>query len=276
MTTDTPHPVRWVRGHFHAHEITRYVVALAVLFWSQIALCWWIYPAENQFSILTHTFSFLGRWEDYHNPAGWWLFSTAMVLWGVLQIPLVLYAHRRLRRITPWGTGVSTALLLIGSVSISLVGIFPDVRGEVIGSLEYRQLHTWAAIAVFVGYALGIGGYGLVILSDRIRNGADVSAAGLTHGRFTLPFAFWISVVMVAGYFQGRWGIMYARMRAEAEAAGVSIGSSWAESSGTIWAFQLWENIVIYALFIFWVWFMLALPREAPVKALSPTPLSQP
>jgi len=259
--------MRWVQGHFHAQEIVRYVVALAVLFWSQIALCWLIYPAENQFSILTHTFSFLGRWEDHQNPNGWWLFSTAMVLWGILQIPLVLYAHRRMRRISLWGARVSTFLLLLGSVNISLVGIFPDVRGTVIGSWEFTHIHTQVAILVFVGYALGIGGYGLLIVYDRFVNGPGASVAGLEHRRFTLPFAFWITVVSVAGYFQIRWGIMYAAMRAEAEATGVRIGSSWAESSGTIWAFQLWENLVIYALFIFWVWFMLSLPRQTPTNA---------
>ena len=256
--------MRWIQGHLHAHEIVRYVMALAVLFWSQIALCVWIYPAENQFSILTHTFSFMGRWEDHHNPQGWWLFSSAMFLWGILQIPLVLYAHRRMQTISCWGARISTALLLIGSVSISMVGLFPDVRGEVIGSVEFRDLHTWAAIGVFIGYALGIGGYGLLILRDYLAKGRVSRPAGLEHRRFALPYAFWISAVLVAGFFQGRWAATYARMRAEAEAAGQSIGSSWAESSGTIWAFQLWENLVIYALFIFWVWFMLVLPRQLP------------
>jgi len=256
--------MRWIQGHLHAQEVVRYVTALAVLFWCKIALCWWIYPAENQFSILTHTFSFLGRWEDYHNPNGWWLFSSAMFLWGILQVPLVLYAHRRMRAISLWGARMATALLLLGSISISIVGLFPDVRGEVIGTLEYRDIHTWAAILVFVGYALGIGGYGILIARDRIRDGQGKSDAGLHHARFALPFAFWIVVVVAAGFFQGRWAFTYARMRAEAEALGQTIGSSWAESSGTIWAFQLWENLVIYALFIFWVWFMLVLPRQLP------------
>lgn len=255
--------MRWIQGHLAAHEVRPYLITKSTLFWGLILACFVVYPAENRFSIMTHTFSFLGRWEDYHNPNGWWLFSVAMFLWGLLQIPLVLYAHRRLRPAAPWATPVATGLLLLGSVSISLVGIFPDVRGTVIGAIEFRDLHTWAAILVFVGYYLGTVGYGLIIARDRIRHGRGASPAGLAHGAFALPYALWLSIVTAAGINQGTWAFKYARMRAEAEATGTAIRSSWGESINTIYSFPLWENIVIYALFAFWVWFMLALPRQA-------------
>ena len=55
-------------------------------------------------------------------------------------------------------------------------------------------------------------------------------------------------------------------MKAEAAASGGHIGSSWAEGLHTCYSFPLWENVVIYTLFIFLIWFALALPSEVPAR----------
>lgn len=255
---------KWANGRFHPSEAIRYTAAKAALFWLLIGLCWLIYPAENQFSIMSHTFSFLGSPAEKHNPNGWWLFTAAMVLWGLLQLPLVRYSHRRLRPISPWGARAASLCMAAGCVALAMVGIFPDIHGTVFGPWEWRHIHTQAAIAVFVGFALGIGGYGLLLVADawRARRGRNAALHG--HRAFAGPYALWIGTVTVAGYFLGSWEVKYARMKAEAEALGQPIGSSWSEALHTRYAFPLWENLVIYALFAFLAWFMVLLARRDP------------
>ena len=49
-----------------------------------------------------------------------------------------------------------------------------------------------------------------------------------------------------------------------AAAAGASIGSSWSEAMNTRYSFPLWENILIYTLFLFLVWMVTALTAADP------------
>ncbi|HRZ84483.1 MAG TPA: hypothetical protein P5069_18675, partial [Candidatus Hydrogenedentes bacterium] len=61
-----------------------------------------------------------------------------------------------------------------------------------------------------------------------------------------------------------RWEYVYAAKKAAAAAAGASIGSSWSEAMNTRYSFPLWENILIYTLFLFLVWVVTALTASDP------------
>jgi hypothetical protein len=256
---------RYLRGELHHHELRRHLAIMSLTFWSLIFTCFLLFPKDHHFSIMTHTFSFLGSFAEYHNPEWWWFFTLAMVFWGLSLIPVVIYIHRRFTLISPIGARIAATLLMIGCVGIIGVGFFPDAHGKVIGDWEWTHLHMKAAFTITAGFLFGIIAHGILLLKDRFSGKPSV----FDHGKIKWAYLFWGSIFSVAMYFQIKWGFVYAERKAAAKAAGEPFGSAWSEAMNTIYSFPLWENIVIYTLFIFIVWFTLLLPKEpypAPTK----------
>ncbi len=249
---------RIMSGDFARNEARQYLLCMSGVFWGLILLAWLGYPAENRYSIMTHTFSFLGSYETKHNPHWWWLFTVAMIFWGGAGIPLSLYYRRRLHVVSARGAWVGAGLLILGFVNIGLVGVFPDVRTVVYNELRVTDIHEKTAVLSAVGFILGISGYGLLLLKDAL------GERRLAHRGMVAPYVFWVGVLTVASYFLIKWEFVYAEKRAAAQAAGVSIGSSWSEALNTRYSFPLWENILIYTLFIFLVWFGFTLSQAEP------------
>lgn len=252
-------------GHFTAKTLPRYLAAKTALFWSLIALAWWAYPEENRFSIWTHTFSFLGSFEDRHSPEWWWIFSIAMTFWGVATVPVALHWARRFAVVSRAGAWVGAGFLMLGALGLVLVALFPDAGDPVFGTVRYTKVHEKAAILVALGFTGALIGFGTLLLRDAL--GARRLHEGRGYGRFLAPYAVWGAVTGLGVYFQVRWAFRYEALRAEAEAEGRRIGSAWSESLGTIDGFPFWENLVIYALFLFVVWFSLVL---GPASSHSP------
>jgi hypothetical protein len=257
--TLSPLPVRLLTGQLQPTEIRRYVALKAVVFWGLIFLAWMTYPAENKYSIQTHTFSFLGSFEAYHNPQYWWLFTLAMVFWGSATIPMVIYIHRRFSTVSRWGARVGAFFFLAGCVGIVFVGLFPDAHGEVIAGWEWTDIHEKAAVLVAIGFILGIPWHGFLLLREALRKRDTPARIG--HRGILWPYAFWTVIFCIAAYFQISWAVVYERMKVEAQAAGTPFGSSWSEGMKTWYSFPLWENVVIYSLFIFLVWFLIVLEQ---------------
>jgi len=250
---------RIMTGRFGPSELKRYLITEALVFWGLIVLCWVIYPLENHYSIMTHTFSFLGSWEDKHNPSGWWLFSVAMLFWGCANIPITFYVGRRFRPAAPWGARLGTALFLLGSTGVLGVAFFPDARGLVIGNWEYTDIHEKAALLVFSGFGVGIPWHALLVLKDQF---SRPSRGDFSLSRLAPPYAVWFSMFSVAAYFQVKWEYVYADLKAAAANTGADIGSHWSAALNTQYSFPLWENLVIYTLFVFLAWFALSLPAD--------------
>lgn len=242
-------PARW---------IPRYVAFKATTFWGLIFLAWLSYPAEHHYSIMSHTFSFLGSWDPQHNPKWWWIFTVAMVFWGTATVPLVVAGYKRFRPVSRVGAGIGAALMLLGCIGVIVVGLVPDVRDPFIAGKRWTDVHEVAAVLVAVGFTLGILWHAGLIVKDRFGTRRFSHAHGFHLRAFFWPYALWGTVVAVAAANQIRWGLLYERRKAAAAAAGETIKSSWGESLNTIYAFPLWENVVIYALFAFLVWFTLA------------------
>ena len=70
------------------------LIVVAVL---GFAVAWWRYPAENQFSILRCTISFLGSPDADRNPAGWRFYQAGMTALLLLLLELAWLRHGRLR-----------------------------------------------------------------------------------------------------------------------------------------------------------------------------------
>jgi len=256
---------RILLGHFRPGELPKYLAAKALLFWGTIALCWWLYPTENRYSIMSHTFSFLGSFSTDRNPQWWWLFTLAMLFWSAAMFPLIAYTYRRFRHISPLGAAIGAFFFALGSAAIALVGLFPDVSTPMLGTLSWTQVHEVVAILVAVGFILGILWHAALLAYSRFLVPHRTS---LRHRRFIPPYTLWSSVLAIAAYNQISWDLQYRALKAQALAEGRTIRSSWGESINTIYAFPLWENIVIYTLFAFLLWFTLALPHDPRPKAI--------
>ena len=248
---------RAISGRLQPHELRRYLIFKTVVFWGLIGTCWLAFPAENQFSIMRHTFSFLGSFQEEHNPQWWWIFSVAMLFWAVAMVPTTRYLYHRFTAISPKGAAIAAWLFLLGSAGIAIVALFPDSPDPVFGSVRWTEIHEKGAVMCFVGFVLGIGVFGALLLRDR--------AGHVAHRGLLWPYVFWCAALGIAAANQIYWGITYEAMKREAQAAGRDIRSSWGESLNTIYAFPLWENLVIYALFAFLVWFTLATLRKPPI-----------
>jgi len=255
---------RCITGEFERRELRGYVAFEAALFWGLIFVCWLIYPKEHHYSIMTHTFSFLGSFASKHNPQGWWLFSIAMLFWALATVPLVFYLYRRFATSSLWGARAGAFLLLLGGVGIAIVALFPDARGEVIGHWEWTEIHEKGAILVAIGFVFGITWHGLLLVKDRVTYGAFGRNSAFNHKRLAWPYLFWFAIFGVGMYFQIKWEFVYAEMKAAAQASGERIGSHWSAALNTRYSFPLWENLVIYALFAFLIWFALAVPEKVP------------
>jgi hypothetical protein len=155
-------------------------------------------------------------------------------------------------------------LFLMACLGIMTIAVFPDARGKVIGNFEWTHIHEKAALLVAIGFGLGIPWHGILLLKDWFSPRNPRSADGFHHARFVWPYLLWTTVFSVGMYFQIKWEFVYADMKAAAAAAGTQIGSHWSEALNTRYSFPLWENLVIYTMFVFLVWFTLLMPNEVP------------
>lgn len=251
-----------LKGKFTPHELNRYVIRVAGIFWGLILVCRILYPKENHYSIMTHTFSFLGSFDPNHNPRFYWLFTFAMVFWALAIIPLTLYLHRRFSMISRWAVWPGTFLFFFGALGMFLVGIFPDAHGKVFGEIRHTDIHQPVALMCFVGYGLGIPWFGLLLVKDRIVSLVRGAPTIFDHRRVAPPFLIFLVIYSIALYFQIKWEYVYAAMKKEAAEKGLSIGSHWTAALNTIYSFPLWENVLIYTMFAFIMWLCLVVPKE--------------
>jgi hypothetical membrane protein len=248
---------RQLKGDFKPHELRRYLVFEILFFWGLIFACWRIFPEENAFSIMTHTFSFLGSFDSHRNPGGWWLFTIAMTSWGLATVPVALYLQRCFSPISARGARAGARLLLTGALGIVLVGIFPDARGVAVGNWHWGDFHKIAALFLVVGFLFGIPLFGVLLLKDRFSSEPKQH----NHTRLLGPYFFFASITGIALTFLITWIFVYADMQAAAKVSGTAIGSSWTEAMGTRYSFPLWDNVFLYTLFISLIWIPLVAPK---------------
>ncbi|HNQ90215.1 MAG TPA: hypothetical protein PKM73_16485 [Verrucomicrobiota bacterium] len=251
-------------GDFGRESLKGYLGVQAAVFWTLILLAWWAYPANHHFSILTHTFSFLGSPNPEHNPRFWWLFSLAMVFWGSSAMPVVLHLHRGFASLAPWLGTAGTACLGLGCVGLVLIGVFPDARHEWHAGLTYSQVHTRIALLTAAAFGSGLTLYGLAALKSALLASGAGAPAGFPHRRAAWPLLFWLVTTGTSVFMVLRWAQIYRRLEAAAIAEGRAIGSSWTEGLKTLYSFPLWENIAIYALYITLIWLALAVGHSKP------------
>lgn len=258
-----------VCGRFTPGTLRIYLAAEALVFWGIIFICWRRFPLENAFSIHTHTFSYLGSFELDRNPDGWWLFSIAMVFWGLASMPIVLHNLRKLATARPEGLRLTGVFLATGCVGIVLVGLFPDARGPVVGSIRWTDLHYIGAAVLVLGFLTGISRFARSV-RWAARDTALDQATRTTFQRARWPQAIFLGVSGVALTLLILWIFVYEERRAAAEAAGRIFGSPWHEAMHTPYSFPLWDNVFVQSLFIYLAWTALALSAATPERDAHP------
>ncbi len=247
-----------VRGQFTPATLRIYLAAQAFFFWGVIFICWRLFPEENAFSILTHTFSYLGSFEPDRNPPGWWLFTIAMVFWGLSSLPVVRFITRQVALASGQPLRGPARLLTTGCVGVILVGLFPDARGPILGPIRWTDLHYLGALFVVIGFVFGVPWFA-ARLFRAARSPQTPELAQTACRRARLPQFLFIAEITVAFSFLIRWEFIYRERRSAAEAAGKIIGTSWTEAMNTPYSFPLWDNLFVYTLFLYLAWTALAL-----------------
>lgn len=256
------HATRLVQGRFSPKSLRIYTAALAFFFWGLSYLCWLQFPVENAFSIHTHTFSYLGSFNEDRNPTGWWLFTIAMAGWGLASIPLVRHIRRQLENTAPNGARRAGRCLIAGCIGIILVGLFPDARETLIGPIRWTSLHYVGALVLVLGFLIGIPW--TAVLVRRAATSPDIDdTVRSAFKRAWWPHVLFLVEVSVSLLFLIRWEFIYPKLKAAAEAAGQEFGSPWREAMNTIYSFPLWDNLFVQTLFIYFIWTALTLPNQS-------------
>ena len=204
------------------------LILIAVL---GFAVAWWRYPAENRFSILRCTISFLGSPDADRNPAGWRFYQAGMTAVLLLLAELAWLRHGRLR-----GVIGKTALWSTAAVGVSLALMFlavwiADTREGRWWGMRTGELHTRMAVLAIPFMAAGL-----------VLDGAALRRRGL-HPRRWWPFPALGGVVLVGVAALVSWEIRCARDARLEHWPGEGIHST-----------PLWEWISFTCLFAFMVW----------------------
>ncbi len=246
-------------GDFDRSVLRRYLAVVSALYWSLILGALYLFP-EHKFSIMSNTYSALGSYDQNNNPQWWWLFSIAMTFWGIAMVPVVFYNYRRIASISSRGAGVGAFFLMLGGIGISLVGIFPDAAGMTSGNHEIREIHKYVALIGAGGYLLSAIWFGVLLVADALKN----PYSDFDHKLFLPPYVILGGVFGTGVFFLLQWETVYENLKAAAIAAGQPVPGHFGAALNTRYSFPLWENLTIWSLFLFIVWFALALPEDVP------------
>ncbi|HPO12711.1 MAG TPA: hypothetical protein PLI09_04640 [Candidatus Hydrogenedentes bacterium] len=251
--------IRYSTGNFQPSDLKRYFVFMTVVFWGLIAAAYLSYPRENHFTIMTHSFSYLGSFDPEHNPKWWPIFSVAMTFWGLSTVPLVFYLCRRFSAISRPAARIGASQLLLGCLGIILVGVIPTGHGIFIGTWDWGLAHRNAGLMVAITFNLGIFLHEILLFIDKFTR-RHLGRYG--YWRFVWPYTFWWSIVFLAAYFLTKWVFVYEDMKKAAAVAGRTLEGSWSEALNTRYSIPLWENILVVTLFVFMIWLVARIPWD--------------
>jgi hypothetical protein len=246
---------RVFRGNLTPTELKRCILLQACVSTALFFLAWLFYPSKNHFSILTHTFSFLGSFEQRHNPRGFIFFSLGLIYQSLLFVPLFMYRHRQLALVWRTPARIATALFLAGCAGLVVVALFPDARQDFIQDLSYGRIHNRAALLAYLGFLSGMGIDALIYTRDCLfpRPGASPRLRWIA-----LPVFVSLAAVVVSGsYFLAKWESLYPVLRAQNPHL-----KHWPGVG--IYSFPLWEWIIMLSFLVAIYGLSLSLPHGEP------------
>ncbi len=127
-------------GRFSGRLLRLYTLAMVAAFGGLVTAALLLFP---NYTFFDYSMSSLGAWHK--NPAGWWLFSLAMWVMGVMIVPYFMHVKRRFEKYTPRLARLFNACALVTAVSMVLLGFFPESPGT-------DMIHYLDAGFIFFGF----------------------------------------------------------------------------------------------------------------------------
>lgn len=252
---------RCLTGRHNPAEIRLHLALLAVGYWVLVYFAWRGYTSQHPYSITTHTLSALGSFDKGHNPQYYWLFTLAMVYCGAAMIPIILYIRSKVAAVSEVGAWVGSLFFIMGGIAIILTGIFPDARGEVLGSWEWRHIHLRVAVTIAIGFGTGIIWHAVLLLYDMFARGSFSDAGSLPYLKLMGPFSVTIPIFIAAGY-RIDWGYLYGALYAAVRSSSEETKTYWEAAVDGLQSFPVLEHMAIWGLTLFVIWFAAVLPWQ--------------
>lgn len=156
---------RFVKGEFQPKELKIYWACTFFISILCILIAYLLYPTEDNYTIFTHTLSYLG---DYvRNERGWYFFSIAMIVMGFSFSNLLMYIYNREVLILPWFAKSGIIFSQIGCLGSILVGFLPDVYGDnFMEDVSMGKAHNIVALIAIFGLLIGLIHFGVLFIID--------------------------------------------------------------------------------------------------------------
>ena len=119
----------------------------------------------------------------HENPHGHWLIALGISLSGLIQTPLPGFFYERLRGISPWGSKLGWAFMVLGLTAMILMGVTPKHPSF------FPRAHDVLAVIAFVALVLSV----VVNAGLVVRQGLSCAAP-----RNSAMFLSWISLTILA------------------------------------------------------------------------------
>ncbi|MBD3354238.1 MAG: hypothetical protein GF364_22340 [Candidatus Lokiarchaeota archaeon] len=232
--------------------LKKWVPVMTIFVFTFIFLAYLLIPPyeDGKYNWWIDTISGLGDYIE--NPYGWWGFTIAILLSGILFLTVIQYMYRRLSKIAPWVSRFSTFFLLIGAIGMFIIAFLTDTNnGDWIGDLSMSKIHTNLATVTFGAFGVGIFMYWLAFAKDESpRLGGKQE---MNYWReVTVPYLIMFSVALGLGISQLIRAIK---------------GWGWKEDPGTgmlelMTRFQFWEWMLLFTFFVFFYMILYCIPEK--------------
>ena len=145
-------------------------VTLATIAAACLGLAWWLYPAENRYSILTSTISYLGSPDPDRNPQGWRVYQVGMTSLILLMGSWLSRRHDGFRRRRALLGQVGSGPLVVALVMLLVSVWIPDSRTQEFLGEKATRVHTRLAILAIpvLGVGLTLDTVGRFLMGTRL------------------------------------------------------------------------------------------------------------
>ncbi len=116
-----------------------------------------------KFNFLRMDISFLGAPDK--NPAGWIIWSTAMLLQGLMIFPAAMHMRRRMAALNPGAGDKGACAFIVSSIGLVLLGLIPQFKG-----VAFTLFHAFNGLLAMCGMYVGLFLWVVPLCRDRRTN----------------------------------------------------------------------------------------------------------
>ncbi|CAL5986460.1 Conserved_hypothetical protein [Hexamita inflata] len=195
-----------------------------------------------------YTFSKLGSFDDQYNPKYYLLFSAC--LWSLIafDIPMTFFIYRRNQLISKFGASISQIFYIIGWIGIILDGCFCTSTKLIKGTqIQYISVHIKVSSAGAIGFALALLNNGVLMFIDQNNIGCIKNSGKKQFkcAKQIIIVAIIMSVILISA--------------AITQSIDTTGQKQWIQY---LLGFELWENIIIFAIITSLLWNAMILPID--------------